>query len=369
MKHYIANIILSVMVCLAGTSCSDSESDSGHGKSPQPQALTDSVNYDRYVQVVSQLFDYDALDTANVDFQPKHGEVLDLTTPSVYSIGFKSEAEARRWFLEHCVPAEEADSINSLRQDNMALDFGKYGTLKYEKGNSSSCYATIYLNFPAVKSQNQIELIPMDRWPHNESSPFYVGDLVQRADNKQFFICVRACEGGRKGILISFSDYWNKDSFCVKKYGSDGAKAIVGADREAWDALAQFYYTNPTFFKEYFKEVEKKFPGFQMLSSSAISCLVYDKNSDGRYPYRHYAYTNWSWWVVEQTWVYVGKNRLEMVDGMPRFHTDMQQIAGLFKKLDPHYWGTSHSEEFVSGLQTYSFYAKAFDPIDSEAYK
>lgn len=373
MKHYITSMILAAMVCLAATSCSDSESDSEHGKSTQTQELADSVNYGRYMLVVSQLFDYDAFDTTNVDYQPKYGEVLEVVSPTVYSIGVKNEAEARRWFLEHCVPAVEADSVDNLKQDNMTLDFGKYGNLKYVKGNSSSSYATVYLDFPAVKTQKQIDFIPMDRWPHNDSSPFYVGDIVQRKDNQQYYICVRACEGGLKGILLSFSSLWVENS--ERSYDSSTLtyKSPVGASLDAWDALAQLYDEDPKTFKSYIKEISKKIPDFKMLQFTAIRNLVYDYDADEKpYPCEPRAnHRGWllTWWDIYQTWVFVGKNKLKMEDGMPRFARESEQIANWKGYSYRAYKAGSHSEEFLPDKSVYDTYQKVFDAQDAEANK
>ncbi len=371
MRHYTIHMILAMAICLASISCSDSD-DTSTQNQQQQERVTDNDSV-RYVKTVSLMFDYDSV---SVTYQPRYGEVLESVTPTIYSLGFNNKNEARRWFLDHCVPKEEADSIDSLKQDNMTLSFGKYGEVRYEKSGQTSSYATIYLNFPEMKLQTQINLIPLELWSKNAYSPFFVEDIVKRKDNQQYYICVRACEGGRKGILISFGDYWSdanyKDRGYIYYYSfSQGSFWLPkGASLDAWNALAQMYDSHRGHFKAYMKALAEMFPNSGLLKSDAIKRLANDMDADEKYPYptepQGCKYFFSSIWDLTENMVYVGKNTVEMKDGMPRFKTKNVGVAGCT------WWGRgwwnspahtqgSHSEEFTLEQSSADLYVRVFN--------
>ncbi len=177
MKHYILSFILATVMALASTACSDND-ELANNQLPSEEEVED-VDYDRFIEVASRMFDFDSSDTLNYDFQPKYGEVLEPMKPTVYTMGLKSVQEAKTWFIEHCVPMDERDSIASLSDENLTISFGKYGSIRYAQSGNSSSYATIYLDLTLVNSQSSIEIIPLDLWPHNIKSLFYVGNIVK----------------------------------------------------------------------------------------------------------------------------------------------------------------------------------------------
>ncbi len=372
MRHYITNLILATTICLANISCSDSDDNSTQNQQKQELAIdNDSI---RYIETVSLMFDYDS---TSVSYQPKYGEVLESVSPTVYSIGLKSENEARRWFLEHCVRAEEVDSIESLKQDNMTLNFGKYGEVKYEKSSQSSSYATIYLNLPGMKSQTQINLIPMELWPHNASSPFYVGDIVRSKKDEECYICVRACEGGLKGLLIGFNYFYYPDRNYINYYSfiQEWFKLPRGASQDAWNGLAQYYYSAPDQFKAYMKIVAQKVSRSRILYSPAMDRLVNDKDGDNQWPYPTEPQGSKPlglYWNLSENMVYVGKNTIVIQDGMPRFKSKNVKMAwaewlgtvGRVETVD--FSEGSHSEEFTAEKITYENYVKVFGPEEMD---
>ena len=342
---------MATVSCVMG--CSD-DSEGGlpgteGGKPDEEEYLdTDSMNYER---VKSSLFVADTLSPGAVKYTPCSGEMLDNARPGVYSIGVDSVEEALSFFYTNCVPIGEEGKVVS-EDGALVYDLGDYGRLVYCEGDGRDEVASIDVRLSGVDDMSRISFIPMSQWPNNEESPFWVGDVVvENGGNEWCWICVRACEGGKPGILMTCDGGWNDETRREDHY-KFYTKYTGCASREAWNGLAQFYYSSPTAFNA---EVEaiKNLGVASYLYAYVMYDLYYGASS--RYQVGDmWDKEHWWWakarhvWKASKDYVIVSHN-IVFESGMPVFESGTQTID--YKKNFSDYeriYCRSHSVTFTA---------------------
>lgn len=368
MKTYstLALYILPLLVLAA--SCS-SKDDPTPAPGQEDEELIDT-DYLRFSEVAATLFESDFTDTENLNLKPRYGEVLDPSRPAVYSLGFESDMEAQRWFIDHCVPEEERDNVTMPIASRYAVEFGEYGRIEYNPAESSDSFGQVSIEIPGFEKQKKIEFIPKSLWPDNGySSHFYPGNVVRENATGRYYFCVGACDSGHLGQLLNVDhDEWGKDKYKLRY--SDHWKTVwvfPGASEEAWAGLAQMYYNNKENFRALWKDINKHVPDCKLHVVSPLYQLINDIGDFLRLPCGVPWGSRNLWWA-RKTWslyhkyIYLGPNEIvKDKDGMPHFRIETWHIAA-------HDWGnfpmvylTAHSETFNNDRDVLDRFTKVYE--------
>ena len=363
MKRYF--FIWTIIALLCMIACSKGEDDLTVLPLPddeEEEFFTDSMNYEH---VKTLLFLADTLSPGTVKYTMRNGEVLDNARPGVYSIGIDSMSEARFFFYTYCVPVGEEQKVIE-KEGKLIYDMGDYGRCCYTEENRADMMASIDIELFGVDNINRIEFIPMTMWPNNAGSPFYVGDIVTDKEHGWWWICVRACEGGKKGILMTFDGGWEnvERSDHYKSY----TKRTGCATQDAWDGLAQLYDSDPKEFEATYTSLQEQYERIERrkilwfyrdvdvgealnlrgLMGSFVKKYTREYQSgetnDSRpYDWRTVRYL----WKATTYYVKVGKSSIEIVDGMPRFKSGSYSFSRKDDPQLPVYW-ESHCCTFTT---------------------
>lgn len=332
-RKYKYMILSALVCCISLSGCREKNEPEPPNSNDEgyEQTMEYMINFDRYSEVMYNLYGITPADTIIFKTEPLYGEVLDGRAPDTYSVAVESEAAALGWFVKHCVPLEERDSINALNQDKITLDFGEFGKVSYSPV-SGFATARIEISLKGAEKQKAIELVDKQRWPNNAGSLFYPGDVVYDKTYGKNFLCVRACEGGQRGVLINFSQKWSgeEDEYWCKYHSwwQDDFKTRLGASEDAWDGLVQLYYEDPENYNALIEDISKKVSGFR----------EYQRHYklDSSDPRSYYVGEPWGgkhkWWGTNcwklyRMYIYDGKENIQLVNGMPQLRKETKKIA------------------------------------------
>lgn len=211
MRNYkgIGSVIGAMVFLLLVAACSKVDDvvivDTDNRNEEEEPVLTDAM---RYELVKELLLDADTLSSGVVNYTSCAGEVLNNAFPDVYSVGVDSLLAARMFFYTHCVPENEDERVVA-DGNKRVYDMGDHGRICYTEVNRPDLLATIDIELAGITSVSRIELIPMSLWPNNDgnnSGPFYPGYIVVDKEEGLWWLCVKACEGGEKGVLMNFCE-------------------------------------------------------------------------------------------------------------------------------------------------------------------
>lgn len=366
---------LFLLSCGAFAGCSDDDEDADESEYIETQEDVDEANF---LSIASSLLDGEQITEDSIRYTFSYGEVLDESTPKVRTMGLNAYAEALDWFVYHCVPCDQRDNYKGVMGD-ITIDLGAYGSLTYRPSQTADLYASIYLNLTEVPDVTRLDLIPSALWPKNQDSDFYVGDIVYDTQGvngiKDYYICVRACEGGQRGLLLSLSNAWREEPFREKVEEQVSSPFYIhhGTDEDAWQALAQYYYEDEDNFAGWVQDVAETCPEVTFMAedkygySYVIKCLLdYSKDETmrgGTYcdcadatfqtcvkkigwkQTKHY------YKVVKQKLVEIYSHGIELESGIPKFKVEEWQFTGyewvnvLNTNMD------HHSEEFYNSTK------------------
>ena len=255
MKHlssYLAAIAFLMMSSMI-VSCSDDKEDATSSEEEE-SAAEDLRNYE---MMLAHLCDKDTLHVVP-RYTLRLGEVLDNAHPDVYYVGVESEKEARSYFSIYFPKMDFTDNVGT-QVEATKVDYGKFGSVSYEARDGKSEWAVVNINLPELKDViTQLVFIPTAKWPTNDYSPYTPGDVLQEGNTGRLWLCVKNWNCGFDGIVISWDE-----SQVTKTDRSDYFKSYIKvtnggskvATREAWDALAHFYYADPTRFDQMYDEI------------------------------------------------------------------------------------------------------------------
>ncbi|MBR3897137.1 MAG: hypothetical protein IKJ42_09060 [Bacteroidaceae bacterium] len=238
-------------LCL--TACSDDEEN----EMPVDEELEEGISADKmnYERILSQICTVDTTTGIPV-YAPLVGEAIMSVTPDIYYVGVESEDEARNLFYSYFIPSGAEESVVENADGTLTFGVGEYGNVHYTPGNGSQDWGMVEVNLAALTNFTNLVFIPKAKWPDNVSSQFYVGDVIYQKSKNRWWICVRACEGGQQGILMTW------DGGTTRTGRSDHYKSytkVTGcASRGAWNALAQFYYSDKEAFNAMYDELLAK---------------------------------------------------------------------------------------------------------------
>lgn len=278
--HFILIGLFCSIFCIGGCSNDDNEQTEETDTDDYETLMGDTMNRDR---VISMLCTADTLSVGTIEYTPINGKALDISYPTVFSIGMDDENEARNFFYTHCVPTGEEDNVIENSDGTLVYSLGSCGSLKYTPTNTTSMLAYINVDIHGLDCMTKIELIPNSLWPYNDYSPFDVGDVLKSNEtikNGQetkvvtaWWLCVRAYSGGKAGILMT----WDNEVGLKKVDRSDHYKSytkVTGcASKDAWSALAQFYYDDVEAYKGMCNTLKSVIP-YNFFSWSYESSLI-----------------------------------------------------------------------------------------------
>ena len=244
MKHlssYLAAIAFLMMYSMI-VSCSDDNENT----TPSEEEETASENLRNYEMMLAHLCEKDTLQVVP-HYTPLLGEVLDETHPSVYYVGVESEEEAHSYFTIYFPKMEFADSVG-IQVDATKVDYGKYGSVSYEPRDGKSEWAVVNINLPELKDViTQLLFIPKAKWPTNDYSPYYPGEVFREGNTSRLWLCVQDWACGHDGIMLSWDESQvtktdRSDHYKSYTRVTNGAHKV--ASREGWNALAHLYYSD-----------------------------------------------------------------------------------------------------------------------------
>lgn len=235
-----------------------------------------------------------------------YGEATNPAFPDVIDLSLGRREEARDYFYRHFVPDPERKNLSGEESD-MKYDLGEYGTAIYKEDIGAGMIAQIDVNMKLLPEVKRINILTKEAWPDNASSPFYPGDIVSSMEyfdgkmKKAYWLCVRACEGGQLGILMTLDFGWKSEWYSdhYKRF----EKYTKCPPAEAWDALASFWYYDNQMFRAEYADIKNRGYGYV----HDIFQRVIDAQ-DGRAQEQYYQegdnYTKKHWWWAKARNVY-----------------------------------------------------------------
>ena len=212
--------------------------------------------------LVDYLCDTDTLTEGRICYIPRHGEVLDELTPTVRYIGVDSLKEAQRYF-RFCLslPPTEGEERSEEEYYTVCVDDC---SLEFKESNTPDEIARLTIDCPELKDVlTEIVFIPSSLWPSNDSdksTPFSFGSLWKKreGDKDWYYICVRECGQGHKGIMLTFDGGWSEDKFSkyMDTYGGISSFTISSncASAEAINGFVDLIENHPNRFEHMVQE-------------------------------------------------------------------------------------------------------------------
>ena len=253
------------------TACHD-DNDDKHEEEAKQEHLIQQMAHDF---VLNQLCNIDTT-SGRASYTLRMGEVLPGAPGTTYSVAVESEAEARHLFSTYFTPID-TKGLTRKNGGSIMVDFGTYGNVTYTPGGNDKTIAIVNVNLPELPNVKTFEFIPKNHWPNNATSPFFPGDVVQDKDG-HWWICVRACDGGLTGILMTWDTGTKSEE--IKTKIKSYTKVTGCAPRDVWNALAFFYYSDVDEFKNEYNSLKRKYGqyGCGNLLNSTLKDL-YDKRT------------------------------------------------------------------------------------------
>lgn len=235
-----------------------------------------------------------------------YGEASDPVFPDVISLSLDNKQEAREYFYRHFVPDPERKNLSG-DESNMKYDLGEYGTASYREDVGAGMIARIDVNMKLLPEIKRINILTKEAWPDNASSPFYPGDIVSSMEyyngkmNRAYWLCVRACEGGNLGILMTVDFGWETNWYSDHYKGF--TKYTKCAPADAWDALAAFWYYDNNLFRAEYQAIKDRGYGYvRDIFQRVIDAQ--DGNAKEQYYQEGDNYTKKHWWWAKARNVY-----------------------------------------------------------------
>ena len=208
-------------VCVVMTFYSCNDNDISVIKS-QEELYEDSLKmYEEELccnQLLSNLCNVDTLADGSISYVSRHGEVLEKTTPTIYYIGVNSLEEAKQYFKRSIALAPKEENLEEYR-NSYKETYGDY-SIEFSETASTTELARVKVDCPELKDIiTEIVFIPCSLWPVNDvSSPFqyasvWMDEPVPGSYDMTFYICVRPCGYGQKGIMLTFDRGWGSISY------------------------------------------------------------------------------------------------------------------------------------------------------------
>ena len=250
MKHLLSYFVAIAFMMMSPIfiSCSDdSETQTPANDEDEKTAAEDLRNYE---MMLAHLCEKDTLQIVP-HYTPRLGEVLDNARPTVYFVGVESEKESHDYFNIYFPKMEFTDCIG-VQVDATEIDYGKFGSVSYEPRDGISEWAVVNINLPELKDViTQLVFIPKAKWPTNAYSPYNPGDVLRENNTNRIWLCVQDWNCGHDGIVLSWDESQvtktdRSDHYKSYTKVTNGSSSV--ATREAWNALAHFYYSDPVEF-------------------------------------------------------------------------------------------------------------------------
>ena len=246
-------IIFCLCILTISHSCNDNQMD--EIKTPE-ELYEDSLDLrmeqmDR-AQLLNNLCEIDTSTTNSISYIPRHGKVLNETTPTVRYIGVESLEEAKNYFKMSIALPPQEDADNWRFTDFVEIADCR---LEFTESQTSDEIARLAIDCPELKNvMTELVFIPRSLWPENDaSSPFQYGSVWMKDNgfiwNKIVYICVRPCGYGQKGIMLTFDSGWG--SILYNECILQGVFNLYSncASYDAINAFTSFVNDSPNKFK------------------------------------------------------------------------------------------------------------------------
>lgn len=272
-------IIFSLCMLTALHSCNDNQVDVT--KTPE-ELYEDSLDLrfeqmDRD-QLIYNLCTIDSSANGKVSYIPRHGKVLNEGTPTTRYIGVETLEEAMNYFKTSiALPPQEEDADNWVFTNTVDIADCH---LKFTESHTADEIARIIINCPELKDvMTDIIFIPRSLWPTNDvSSPIQYGAVWMEkptpgSTELTFYICVRPCGYGQKGILLTFDSGWGSISYNECTYFQGAFDIYSGCGSS--DAFNAFYdmineFPNNNRFKAAIDHIKDKCIEWYALENSMV---------------------------------------------------------------------------------------------------
>lgn len=238
-KYALAMLTLSISVC----SCSDDNepkipgNDASDGSSVNEEAIMDSLSYQT---LLTNLCTIDTLEDGSLKYTLINGKMLYPQDPETYYIGVDSTEEAENYVKATIIPAGSSAEETLLGFKFNLLD----ASLDFQRIDSDFELASLDIDIKELPEIKNIKFVNKEMWPDNDdtnkSSPFSGYSVWKKTfgNETRYYLCVRPCGYGSKGILLTVDGGWWVDPFRKYTHWQGEFDLYAGcATAEAWNAV------------------------------------------------------------------------------------------------------------------------------------
>lgn len=189
---------------------------------------------------------------------PRWGTVLDGAGSTELSCTMKDEADAFDFFCHTLADSELGKGYLSGTESLMTYDLGYHGKVTYSRGGGAGELARISFDMPRLKSTvTTLHILTPEAWPDNGSySPYGTGQILcETVNGKQYYWLVVREYDSSPGIMMTVDYGWETTSRSDHYKSYTSYKKCAGKD--AWDALATWWFEDPVDFKNVLASIQK----------------------------------------------------------------------------------------------------------------
>lgn len=243
--HILRPLERMLFLCLILCSCNDEDIE-GPEENPEEQGIpvetVDSLAYESLLDIIAPKI-VDEAGNVKID-EPRFGTAIDASHPDEYYTTAKSAEDALNKFESLFVRDKQAGTF--VRTDKEASYSLYHGNLICKAENNDGIVATVTFDIPETPHVKKLHYCQEEYWPLNgpdRSSPFSrlqiwkspKGGVFGLLNGSYYFICVRDCYSGQKGLLVTFDALSESNIYTLK---NGGHKLTTDcASWEAWDAI------------------------------------------------------------------------------------------------------------------------------------
>lgn len=247
-KYYIP--LMALAISLLTISCSNTDSYEDNNSTP---SLGDVKKFNELSFLQNNLVQ---VSEDGSFIRRVNGLPINENDTTVVYIGKDNMAQAEETFIDWLAPNTIVTNIDNGLEARLTDEEGKtQGTVFFKPTDSSLTFNGLptlaevtFSQGTAIKHVTKVVFLPHSSWPlTRKESPYYVGDLVEKAtydEGVQKWLCIREAKEGESGLLVYLSHrtVFPSSSIDINKFASPSdAKTVSSIIRPHFDAFQKFF--------------------------------------------------------------------------------------------------------------------------------
>lgn len=249
--------------------------------------------------------------TANGNQQPamRYGVRLDMTNPTIYTVGVENYEEAEKLFRSSIIPSW-LDSLYT-QDETCLMDFGEYGSASFQKNkNGGPLLAMLEIALDSIPQITLLRFVRKDALPEdNDRKTFTRGQIVaDKYDSNRKYICVSSINQGNPCRLICFNRpfdvmvtrFHNTSVFhnCIDEGMAKSLRAFINESTPLWEKSERVF-----FLKYDYKRTQYSKRGETLYWSGGHKPPFRNNTKDVKWILNTVCQEASSgWWLWEKTW-------------------------------------------------------------------